>query len=608
MSRFYQFLIVLLCAVAAAGTGGVARADGSVYPNGLHGEEDIVSGIFPGTDAGNCCWMGATAAIRIAVPAGADTLLLNVYLPRFGAPERGQSLRVRIGSALPANRCCFGAGETELAFPLPPGARRGTITVRLQAGSTFVPKAIGLNQDPRHLSLLIRSVSFENASTGERFETGALPWLAPRAALAVLAAAGVIILLLTLRRPIYGAAALILTDPFLLAYNVHGTSITLPKVALIAVAVGLVPRIRLLARERSWSSVSLLAAAQLAFVLTMIASSQHAHFHAAALRETLKAAQYLLTLLAAYAAYRLDPGEEPVRLCLSLVTIAVTVLAFGQTFAGAVQSEIVAGHTFARIAGPLEGPNQLAGFLGITVPAMVAFAILRPQLTIERIAIALGSIACLLTFSRGGIGALLLSIAVLLAIRYNTPLRAWVGAGTLALFAAIIALAFGIFSGAIHGTVQNIFGATGSDSFNGGLGSRVDLWHGAYAMWRSHPVLGIGPGNFEYAIGRIIPGVRTHANGMYFQVLAEQGLIGLAAMIAVVAASVLVFVRRLNQPLMLAACAAAIAMVFHQIVDCMWIYPKVGVIWWILLALGAAVSDAQTAASPALAGFQAEMP
>jgi O-antigen ligase len=590
MSRFNHFLIMLFLAAFCDGAcAGIARAAGTAYPDGLSARGAIVKGIYPGTDAGNCCWMSESAQLRLAVPRGADTLLLNVYVPQFAAPRAGQSLRVRVDTAPPQLRCCFGPGEHELLFSLPRPVRSNTVSIELRAGSTFVPKAIGLNNDPRHLSILLRGVSFMNSATGERFDTGPLPWLAPRVALALLVAAGVLILLLTLRRPVFGVAALIATDPFLFAYNIHGTSITLPKVALIAVALGLLAHVRRLQQERSWAAASVLLAAQLLFVATMIAASTHAAVHADALRETLKAVQYAAVLLVAYGAYRLDPDEDAVRLSLAPLTLLVSLLAFAQVFWAPAQMEVSAGLHLPRLAGPLEGPNQFAGFLGVMVPAMLAFAVFRRALAIERIAIAVGVIACILTFSRSGIAAMLLACAVLLAVRYQVRWRTVVGAGVLAAFITILAMAFAVFAGSAHGRLAAVFGSAAA--FNGGLGSRTGLWHAAYAMWRSSPLLGIGPGNFEIAVGRYEPGVRTHANGMYFQVLAEQGIAGLLAMLAVVAASVLVFVRRLNQPLALAACMAALAMAFHQIVDCMWVYPKVGVMWWVLLAIAAAAVD-----------------
>lgn len=587
MNRLYYFFIVIgiVCGSFTV-TAGRAGAQTAVYPTGLNGPSSVVSGVYPGDNAGNCCWVGSAAVLRVPIPSGADTLLLNVYIPRFAAPRNGQTLRIRIGNGPLQVRPGLGPGEHELTFRLDGKSQ----LVHLWAGSTFVPKNLGLNQDPRHLSVLLRMVAFENSATGERFDSGALPWIAPRAALALLCAAGIVILLLTLRRPIWGLGALILTDPFLFAYAVHGTTVTLPKVALAAVMVALVPRLRTLSGESGRTLVALLAAQGL-FIATILAATPHAAFHGAALRETFKAVQYAATLLTAYAAYRLDPREDIVRVFLAAVTMLVTLLAFAQLYGGAMESEIIAGHTMTRIAGPLEGPNQLSGFLGVVVPAMFAFALWKPALLIERTAIALGLLGCVMTYSRGGVAALVLALALLLALRYRAQWRTALGAAAAAGFVAILALALGVFSGALHGHAQAIFGPTGDNAFNGGLGSRVDLWHGAYAMWRSHPLFGIGPGNFEYAIGRYDPGVRTHANSMYFQTLAEQGIAGFLALLALTAASIGIFLRRASSPLAFGACAVALAMAFHQILDCMLFYPKVGVMWWIVLALGAAAVD-----------------
>ncbi|HTU69706.1 MAG TPA: O-antigen ligase family protein [Candidatus Baltobacteraceae bacterium] len=589
MNRFFWMFAVSFGLLFFAPS--LACAQSPVYPQGIKSRSDIVNGIYAGTDAGNCCWIATHAQMRVVVPAGADTLLLNVYLPNFAVEGGANSLYVQIGGARPVRRCCLGAGEHELTIPLPRAARRGPLTIKLWPEHTFVPKLIGLNDDPRHLSMMLREVGFLNSVTGERLGAGPIPWLPARAAIPLLLAGGLAALLLTLRRPLYGLLALIATNPFLLAYSIHGTTVTLPKVTLIGVALGLAPRIGQIARTRPLRTLLVLGGAQLLFVVTMLPGSVHAIFHGAALRETLKAAEYLITIVVAYGAFRLDPGERAFRIAVALITIVVTALAFVQLGLPIGETELIAGHDVARIGGPLEGPNQLAGYLGVVVPVMLAFALLRRPLLLELLGLPMGIIACVMTFSRGGGAALLVAVVVMLTIRYFAAARVWVGSGAIALFAVVLALAFGVFSGALHGTVQALFGSTGAVAFNGGLGSRVDLWHGAYAFWRSHPLFGIGPGNFELEIGRFVPGARTHANGIYFQVLAEQGIVGLIAALVVTAASIGAFVRRLDEPLALGACMASVAMAFHQIVDCMWLYPKVAIMWWLVLASAAAVVD-----------------
>jgi O-antigen ligase len=408
-------------------------------------------------------------------------------------------------------------------------------------------------------------------------------------------------------------AALVSSDPFSLSYYIHGTAITLPKTVLVGVTVGLLVRAlrlrsavvrqahhdEILAEALSLSkghhddkrTLWLLLGAQLAFIVTMVLASVHAFSHAAAMRETLKALQYVLTLVVAYFAYRSDPEELRLRTAFAAVTSLVAVLALAEEFTGAIESTMIHGHVFARIAGPLEGPNQLAAFLGVVLPIVLAFAVLRTPLMLERFALAAGALACVLTISRGGIAALIVAIVLLLLLRYLPNAARAIGMSAVALFAAVLGFACLEFAGLLHGGALSIFGGT-ADRYNGGLGSRPDLWHGAYAMWRSHPVFGVGPGNFELLISKYAPGVHTHANSIYFQTLAEQGLLGALALVGVIGASIAAFVKRLREPLALGACIAAVTMAFHQIVDGLWIYPKVGVVFWIVLAAGAACVDA----------------
>jgi O-antigen ligase len=86
--------------------------------------------------------------------------------------------------------------------------------------------------------------------------------------------------------------------------------------------------------------------------------------------------------------------------------------------------------------------------------------------------------------------------------------------------------------------------------------------------------------------------LRTHANSLYLQSLAEGGVITLTATLALVAVSIASFVRAPREPLIVAALAASIGFAIHQFFDLLVFFPKVGELWWILLALAAARTDA----------------
>jgi len=69
--------------------------------------------------------------------------------------------------------------------------------------------------------------------------------------------------------------------------------------------------------------------------------------------------------------------------------------------------------------------------------------------------------------------------------------------------------------------------------------ARLDLWLAAIRMWLEQPVSGVGPDNFRRLYGPYL-GLqsfddRVYANNLYLEVLADSGLVGLAAWLAVLA-------------------------------------------------------------------------
>ncbi len=577
--------LVGLCAARPLGASAA-----TVYPQGIE-PGNIVAGIAPGSDAGSCCWASKRAVFTVVPPPGADTILIDLFIPAYAVVGRPQSFVVTLAGAPAQTRCCFGAGSHRLALTIPPLLRSRPLRIMLSAAYTFVPARVGIGSDSRHLSVLLRGVGYLNMTTGERYDGASLLTNSPtgtRLSLALALLGGLLALVLARQRAAYGFVALLAAAPFALYYSTHGTTVTLSKTVLIGVAIGLALR-GLRAFPKPGRTFWWLFAAKGLLVGSMLLSALHAlNVHAAA-RETLKDVEFLATLAVAYFAYRADPDERLVRFTLAAMTCLVAVLALLQEVAGAPESLALLGHSIARIAGPLEGPNQLGAYLGIMVPSIAAFVALRPAFGFERIALALGALATLLTFSRGGIAGLALAFAIVLLLRGHRErvrgIALAAGIGFIVLFGIACAAMTGHAPGA-----SRIFGAN-ADAYNGGLGTRAELWNGAYTLWREHPLVGVGPGNFELEISRFAPGVRTHANSEYFQVLSEQGLLGEVLLLGLVALSAAVFVRNCDEPLPLAGFTVAIVLIFHQIVDTLWIYPKVGITWWVLIAIAAAATD-----------------
>jgi O-antigen ligase len=394
----------------------------------------------------------------------------------------------------------------------------------------------------------------------------------------------VTVTLITMRRAAWGACILVFVVPFALYQEALGETITLPKAAVLAVLLGLAAyrdAFAPLAEKAPWR---ILMAGVFVFCATLV-TFVHATHTQPVIREALKMLEYILIFSAVVAAYRLDPDRRLFAAVLLVSGIAVAVLALAQEIVGSPSALLVNGHRLPRIAGPLEGPNQLAGYFDVAIPVALAFA-LRERWTLARVALFLMIFADILTFSRGGlIGAAIGIVAVAVSMRSQlrevlTPIVGGIAAGLAVTFS------WGIVADSLGMLRWWNFQST----YAGGVGTRPELWHAAIVLWRQHPVFGIGAGNFELEIPLTgVRGVRTHANSLYLQSLVEGGIPLLAATLWLVYTSIATFAReRMESPFVAAAFGASIALAAHQVVDFLTFYPKIGGAWWVLLALGAA--------------------
>lgn len=68
---------------------------------------------------------------------------------------------------------------------------------------------------------------------------------------------------------------------------------------------------------------------------------------------------------------------------------------------------------------------------------------------------------------------------------------------------------------------------------------RIELWRAAGLLWQQRPLLGIGPDNFRRTYGKVLEldpnDDRIHANSLYFETLADLGLLGVVALLVLMA-------------------------------------------------------------------------
>jgi O-antigen ligase len=201
-----------------------------------------------------------------------------------------------------------------------------------------------------------------------------------------------------------------------------------------------------------------------------------------------------------------------------------------------------------RFGGGIGDPNYLAAFL---IPAIVfalfMFAaergVLQRWLSMSSIVVC--SIALFRTESRGGLVAS--CVVLVVAIFLSGPVRF----RALALISTVAA--FGVFYFTLVAPPQ-AFARITAFSANQGSG-RVDLWHVALQVSRSHPIIGVGAGNFQvvepaYSITDInltrtdlVVDLAKVVHNTYLQVLTEIGLIGFALFVSIIVAAFVLGMR-----------------------------------------------------------------
>jgi O-antigen ligase len=147
--------------------------------------------------------------------------------------------------------------------------------------------------------------------------------------------------------------------------------------------------------------------------------------------------------------------------------------------------------------------------------------------------------------------------------------------------------------------------ATANQS-GGDLATRQDFWNAGIHIWSGNPIAGAGLGAFPdaYAHARL-PGKQflpdsvleppPHAHNLFIQMLAEQGILGLLALLAVLGVAVRMalelrrHVERWVRVLGSAMLAALVAFLIHNMFD-VTLVQETGIDFWALLGLLSALT------------------
>lgn len=395
-------------------------------------------------------------------------------------------------------------------------------------------------------------------------------------------AIAVVVGILTYRRPALGVGALIVCLPFAEARYAFDTSVTIPKAAFVGFVLALLwhrPSFAILRRP----PMPLIAGAFGAVLGAIALSAAFALDKEPVLREFAKWLEYGILFVTVAVAFDNDADDRPIWASLIGIAILESVYGIAQLFVGAPSGVIVQHHILPRIAGSLEGPNQFAGWLNLIFPVLFARMLLHRSASLV-VAVALSGAATALTLSRSGIVAAFVAITIVVAMsRPPKSIGLRLAGGGAVVLIVLIGAALMV------GFEWHFFSLAEVPGPNH-LGTRAILWSSAVELWQRSPILGIGAGNFQLDLGLVgHPDVRTHANSVYLQFLAETGVVGFAALLWLIYATIAPFVRRYSRrALVIGFAAANIAIVLHQIFDYLWFFPKVGGVWALLLGVAVA--------------------
>ncbi len=239
-------------------------------------------------------------------------------------------------------------------------------------------------------------------------------------------------------------------------------------------------------------------------------------------------------------------------------------------------------HTYFTVNSVFFDPDIFGRFLALVMILLAVVLLYEFSQRVQMAAAVLLAVlwaGLVLTLSRSSLGALLVGLGVLAALRWN-PSRA--------LVVAVVVIGLG---GALVAVTPTTFGL--NQGVNGASSGRGGLISGGLGLFTDRPVWGYGSGSFvtEYRNHHRATATSLSASHTIpVTVAAEQGMIGeLVYLALVVAALACLFRRARGDPVRSALAAAFAALVFHTILYADFLEdPET----WALLGIGVALAAA----------------
>ncbi len=247
-------------------------------------------------------------------------------------------------------------------------------------------------------------------------------------------------------------------------------------------------------------------------------------------------------------------------------------------------------HTYFRTNSVFFDPNIYGRFLVVAMLAVAATMLRSAQSRIvwagaAALAVLWGGLV--LTLSQSSLGALVVGLAVLAVLQWG-PRRTLLPALVVAIAGVGVVLA-----------TPSTFGVN-LHNLDSSTSGRTPLVRGGADLFAERPVAGYGSGAFERAYRRSErprdPEAATASHTIPVTVAAEQGILGLLAYLALLAAALARLLRgAATSPVRAAIAAAFAALLFHTLVYAAFLEDP---LTWALLGIGTALAAAVPRAAP----------
>lgn len=242
-----------------------------------------------------------------------------------------------------------------------------------------------------------------------------------------------------------------------------------------------------------------------------------------------------------------------------------------------------------RAYGPLfMNPNFFGAYLVTLAPVAIAWIYAAKRIAGRVLAVVTSLIvtaALFFTYCRGSILALFIAVLCM-----SWWLRSgWLFPGTLGYYA---------FCSSIVPKIYNRFLPLVTGAIDSSSMQRFQLWRTAIEIWKTRPIFGTGIGSYRLlgpSFGLpdvlIYNGYGSNCHNSYLEILSEQGVVGLAAFLALLAVYFLPVLRRLfsggrpDDPWLAGMGGGILAFLGQNMTNSLFLYNSISWAAWLLLGL-----------------------